>query len=238
MKVQFNVKSTPGYRLLENMQMLKVVDRKTNATANRPQGCKEIFATNYTPAEFKDKRFRFMILLTDSKDKKLDAAATQDFLNQAEKELKFAKSRVWNVSDQMPKGTQALLIDASCRWGQSSPLLHLLLLLARNGSGHLIGSDWKQTLARFRRVETFKPADQAQFVVVQDVLPHIIAKRGRLENLSAIIEQRERAAGDGIGGYYTSRNSEQRNWQFGRGICQWAGDFKTAKEQKLVLEAH
>lgn len=229
MKVEIQ-KNVGGYQTYEGFQFAKV-DREKNTQSSPPKYCKEIFAGMYAPAEFK-KRFRFLLFLSHT-TLKLDAARTQNFLNQAETSLGFSKSRVWDVSNNAPEGVQALLFDCSTRWAKTSPMLHLLLLLARNGSGHDPDMTWQQTLAKFRRAAAFKPADQAQFLIINDALPHILKKKGRLENFSAMIEERERA-NFGRNGYFNTRTPEARLWQSGIGICQWVNDLKVAQQQKLV----
>jgi len=214
MKVTF--RKAGAYDTYAGLQFA-VVDHKNNKMVSNPQKCKEIFAYEQADvANKKIKRYRFLITLSHSAGRILNAENTQDFLNQVEKEMGFAKSRVWNVTDSAPSYMQALLIDCSGRWLQSSPLLHLLLLLARSGSSHKIGKSWRSTLSAFRRNGTFQETDQAQFLVARDAISHAIARKGKLEYVRY----------DQYNNLIVDKNST--NWQKGMGICTWATNLKEA----------
>lgn len=203
---------TRGYSTYTDFQFAYIPNLEENK-AEHLETCKELFS-NHLGVEFKDgttvRRFRFLLLYTGS-DKTLNVENTQNFLNQAEKELGFSRSKVWDVSENAPEGTQVLLIESSTAWMRTSPMAHVLLLLARNGSGHDPATGWKNTLANFRRTEAFKVTDTPQFIILNDVLDHVIEKRGRLANLCD--PQRANNA-----------------WQHGFGICQWAAAYKAQQE--------
>lgn len=207
MKVVF--KKREGYNTYVGLQFAEV-DRKDNIMIDQPQKCKEIFAYNKSNADGR-KRFRFLITYTYP-DKQLQAKSTQDFLNQVEQEMGFSKSRVWSV-DGAPEGVQALLVDCSGRWLQNSPLFHLLLLLARNGSKHKLGRGWRATMSAFRRGDPFQDVDRPQFMLINDVIPHILSRKGNLEAFTYNADNEPRI-------------SKIKSWQKGLGICGWAEHIK------------
>lgn len=184
MKVALWNEMRNAYNTPLNLQFARV-ERTTNILITPLDTCKEVFANRLFLDRDISKRFRFVIMLTHWDGVKLDADRTGDFLNQAEQEIGISKSRVWDVTSSFqPRfpNTTAIAIDASSRWKKSSPMLHLLLLLARNGSGHDPKKNWKATLAKFRRTKAFREADMPQFLITRDAIPYIIERRGKLEN--------------------------------------------------------